>query len=39
MDNNPNINECIPYNCLSNPEVEVLGGERIETGYTPCPST
>nr|ADW08761.1 delta-endotoxin Cry1Ab [Bacillus thuringiensis serovar kurstaki] len=35
MDNNPNINECIPYNCLSNPEVEVLGGERIETGYTP----
>ncbi|WP_242448021.1 insecticidal delta-endotoxin Cry8Ea1 family protein, partial [Bacillus thuringiensis] len=35
MDNNPKINECIPYNCLSNPEVEVLGGERIETGYTP----
>nr|UKP14316.1 insecticidal protein [Bacillus thuringiensis] len=34
MDNNPNINGCIPYNCLSNPE-EVLGGERIETGYTP----
>ncbi|MFJ1143325.1 hypothetical protein ACIKK6_22655 [Bacillus thuringiensis] len=34
MDNNTNINECIAYNCLSNSEVEVLGGERIETGYT-----
>ncbi|MDA2525637.1 insecticidal delta-endotoxin Cry8Ea1 family protein, partial [Bacillus cereus] len=29
-----NLNQCIPYNCLSNPKDIILGDERLETGNT-----
>ncbi|USP55729.1 Pesticidal crystal protein Cry1Ha (plasmid) [Bacillus thuringiensis] len=31
MDNNPKIQECIPYNCLNNPESEILDIEGLST--------
>ncbi|MEC2913347.1 insecticidal delta-endotoxin Cry8Ea1 family protein [Bacillus cereus] len=29
-----NQNQCVPYNCLSNPKEIILGEERLETGNT-----
>ncbi|USP55749.1 Pesticidal crystal protein Cry1Ac (plasmid) [Bacillus thuringiensis] len=30
-----NQNQCVPYNCLNNPEIEILEGGRISVGNTP----